>query len=260
MGERVVYVGRDLEAMSFARNYHRWILELFEPYLGSRLVEVGAGTGSFSELLFALRPESLSLVEPSTEMHAHLVETVARMNDATHAATHHATRVQTYNDTFEHIAARLSVEARPDSIIYVNVLEHVREDERELALMRETLSPGGRVFIFVPALQWLYGSFDRQVGHHRRYTRGELTSKCERVGLRVLKSTYFDAAGILPWWLKYRVLRSERMEAGAVKFYDDFCVPPLKRIERLIPPPIGKNVLLIAEKPARSDERGVASE
>jgi SAM-dependent methyltransferase len=240
MGERVVYAGRDLEAMSFARNYHRWILELFEPYLGSRLVEVGAGTGSFSELLLALRPESLSLVEPSSEMHSRLVETVARMDGAT--------RVTTYNDTFEHVAARLHEEARPDSIIYVNVLEHVREDERELALMRETLPAGGRIFLFVPALQWLYGSFDRQVGHHRRYTRRELQQKCERAGLRVLKSTYFDAAGVIPWWLKYRVLRSERMEAGAVKFYDDFCVPPLKRIERLIPPPIGKNVLLVAEK------------
>ena len=240
MAERVVYQGRDLEAMSFARNYHRWILELFEPYLGSRLVEVGAGTGSFSELLFALRPESLSLVEPSAEMHARLVETVARFDDPA--------RVETFNDTFERVAARLKEDARPDSIIYVNVLEHVLEDERELALMRETLSERGRAFIFVPALRWLYGSFDRQVGHYRRYTRGELIKKCERAGFRVLKSTYFDSAGVLPWWLKFRVLRSERMEAGAVKFYDDFCVPLLKPVERVIPPPIGKNILLVAEK------------
>jgi len=64
----------------------------------------------------------------------------------------------------------------------------------------------------------------------------------------VLKSVYFDSAGVLPWWVKYRVLRSERMEPGAVKFYDDFFVPPLRRLEALVPPPIGKNILMVAEK------------
>jgi len=239
MGDVLAYEGRDLEAMSFARNYHRWILELFEPYLGARLVEVGAGTGSFSEMLLARRPESLSLVEPS-EMYRRLVERVGGL------AT--ATRVETYNDTFAGVAARLRRERRPDSIIYVNVLEHIEDDEAELALVRETLAPGGRVFLFVPALRWLYGSFDELVGHRRRYTRRDLEAKCEAAGLRVVKSVYFDSAGVLPWWLKYRVLRSARMEPGAVKLYDALCVPLLRRVEALAPPPAGKNVLLVAEK------------
>jgi SAM-dependent methyltransferase len=239
MGDVPAYEGRDLEAMSFARNYHRWILELFEPYLGARLVEVGAGTGSFSEMLLARRPESLSLVEPS-EMYRRLVEHVGGLADAA--------RVETYNDTFAGVAARLRRERRPDSIIYVNVLEHIEDDEAELTLVRETLAPGGRVFLFVPALRWLYGSFDELVGHRRRYTRRELETKCEAAGLRVVKAIYFDSAGVLPWWLKYRVLRSERMEPGAVKLYDALCVPLLRRVEALVPPPAGKNVLLVAEK------------
>jgi SAM-dependent methyltransferase len=240
MGDAPAYAGRDLESMSFARNYHRWILDLFAPYLGRRVVEVGAGTGSFSELLLARRPESLTLVEPSSEMHRRLVEHVARITTAA--------RVRIHNDTFAGVAEHVAAEERPDSIIYVNVLEHVEEDEDELRLVRETLAPGGRVFVFVPALQWLYGSFDRQVGHRRRYTRRELAGKCERARLRVLKAVYFDAAGVVPWWLKYRVLRSEKMEPAAVKFYDDFCVPVLRRAESRLPPPLGKNVLLVAEK------------
>jgi len=239
MGDAHVYEGRDLEAMSFARNYHRWMLELFEPYLGTRLVEVGAGTGSFSEMLLATRPESLSLVEPSA-MYRRLVERIGG-----HPTT---TRVETYQDTFAGVAARLRAGRRPDSIIYVNVLEHIEDDEAELALVRETLSPGGRVFLFVPALQWLYGSFDELVGHRRRYTRRGLGRKCEGAGLRVMKAVYFDSAGVLPWWLKYRVLRSRRMESGAVKLYDALCVPLLRRVEALVEPPVGKNVLLVAEK------------
>ena len=240
MAEALAYVGHDLESMSLARNYRRWILDTFAPYLGRRIVEVGAGTGSFSELLLAREPESLTLVEPSKGMHRLLVEHVGQL--ATHAS------VRIHNDTFARAARRIAEEERPDSVIYVNVLEHVEDDEAELRLVAGALEPGGRVFIFVPAFRWLYGSFDRQVGHRRRYTRGELAAKCERAGLRVVRSAYFDAGGVLPWWLKYRVLRSEKMEPAAVRFYDSFCVPVLRRVESLIPPPVGKNVLLVAEK------------
>jgi SAM-dependent methyltransferase len=239
MVEPVVYAGRDLEAMSFARNYHRWILELFAPHLGRRLVEVGAGTGSFSEMLLESAPDSLTLIEPS-RMCLRLRERVEGWRTRS--------RVRVYNDTFAGVAARLGQEERPDSVIYVNVLEHIEDDEAELRLASDALAPGGRVFIFVPALRWLYGSFDRRVGHRRRYTRREIASKCERAGLSIVRAVYFDAAGVLPWWVKYRVLRSEKMEPAAVKFYDEFCVPVLSRAEALIPLPLGKNILLIAEK------------
>jgi SAM-dependent methyltransferase len=240
MAEAPTYAGRDLESMSFARNYHRWILGMFAPHLGRRVVEVGAGTGSFSELLLARGPESLTLVEPSEEMHRLLVEHVGRRPTRT--------RVRIHNDTFARVARRLVGEERPDSVIYVNVLEHVEDDEAELRLVADALAPGGRAFIFVPAFRWLYGSFDRQVGHRRRYTRGELEAKCGRAGFDVRRSAYFDAAGVLPWWLKYRLLRSEKMEPAAVRFYDSFCVPVLRRVEAVVPPPVGKNVLLVVEK------------
>jgi hypothetical protein len=239
MIERLVYEGRDLEAMSFARNYHAWILELFEPYLGARLVEVGAGTGSFSELLLARGTQTLSLVEPSA-MYEQLVENIGRLPEAE--------RVRAYNDTFAQVAGRIREEERPDSIIYVNVLEHVADDDEELSLVRGALGAGGRAFVFVPALSWLYGSFDEMVGHRRRYARRELEVKVTRAGFRVLKSVYFDSAGVLPWWMKYRLLRSRRMEPGAVKLYDRLVVPVLKRIETRAPPPLGKNLLLVAEK------------
>lgn len=239
VAESFDYSGRDLEAMSFASNYHCWILELFRPYLGARVVEVGAGTGSFSELLLRSEPETLTLVEPSS-MYRQLVERMGKLSSAS--------RVQTHNSTFSSVAGRIRDEARPDSIVYVNVLEHVIDDEAELTMAHATLSSGGRLFIFVPALSWLYGSFDEMVGHHRRYSRRELESKIERSGFCVLKSIYFDLAGIAPWWLKYRLLRSRRMEPEAVRFYDRFCVPWLKRVETLASPPIGKNLLLVAER------------
>ena len=240
MSENVVYAGRDLEAMTFAHNYHRWILEVFSPYLGARIVEVGAGRGSFSELILSRGPESVSFVEPSADMHRLLVQRIKSL--------HTPVRVQIYNAIFRSVAAQIESQQRPDSIIYVNVLEHIEDDVGELRAASHTLATGGRLFLFVPALKSLYGSFDRQVGHYRRYERAELNDKCERTGFRVLKCSYFDFAGVVTWWLKYRILKSEKMEPGAVRLYDQIVVPPLKRIESLVAPPIGKNILVVAEK------------
>ena len=240
MSEKHGYAGKDLEAMSFAVNYHRWILSIFEPYLGTRVVEVGAGKGSFSELLLERRLESLSLVEPSTAMYQQLCRRMEELNPSV--------AVKTYNDVFERVAEQIQSSERPDSIIYVNVLEHIEDDVNELKVINNTLEAGGRLFIFVPALRWLHGSMDRQLGHIRRYTRTELEKKCAASGFRVIASRYFDVLGVLPWWVKYRLLQSKEMEPGAVRFYDQRVVPVAKTLESSLSPPIGKNVLLIAEK------------
>src|SRR5215210_8896489 len=87
--EKVVYVGKDLEAMSFAVNYHKWILDEFRPFLGKRLVEVGAGTGSFSELLLQEKPEDLTIVEPS-EMFEYLKLNVSQIETDTKINLHRA--------------------------------------------------------------------------------------------------------------------------------------------------------------------------
>lgn len=239
MSESVDYIGKDLEAMSFAVNYHRWILREFRPFLGKHIVEVGAGTGSFSELLLEHEPHSISLVEPS-QMYEYLAANVERMETKTD--------VKTYQSVFTKVADKIKAHQEPDSIIYVNVLEHVEDDEEELAAMHRTLSSNGRVFIFVPALPWLYGNFDKQVGHHRRYTKNELETKCERAGFKLIKSFYFDFAGVAPWWIKYRLMKSDNLEGGAIKIYDKLVVPITKTFESFITPPLGKNLLLIAEK------------
>jgi len=240
MSDSVGYVGKDLEAMSFAVNYHRWILSSFAPYLGTRVVEVGAGTGSFSEMLLERKPQSLSLVEPSPSMFEQLSRQVQQ--------SHGSVDLQLYNETFDRVAAQIRSRQQPDSIVYVNVLEHTADDESEIRVISETLGPGGRVFIFVPALSWLYGSFDREINHYRRYSRHDLERKCQAAGFRVLVSRYFDLPGVLPWWLKYRMLQSRKMEPGAVRFYDRAVVPIAKRLEALVSPPLGKNILLVAEK------------
>jgi SAM-dependent methyltransferase len=234
----VDYVGKDLEAMSFAVNYHKWILDEFRAFLGEKLVEVGAGSGSFSKLILEERPESLTVVEPS-KMFEPLTATLSKMR--------YDTEITYHNSLFETVRDEIAL-SEPDSILYVNVLEHIEDDRKELAMVYDTLVKKGRCFVFVPALQSLYGDFDRKIGHFRRYRKADLEEKCRAVGFKVVKSKYFDMVGMLPWFVKYRLLGSDSLESGAVELYDKFAVPLVRFTERLLSPPVGKNILLIAEK------------
>ena len=239
--EGFTYTGRELEAMSVASNYHHWILGIFSPYLGRHLVEVGAGLGSFTELILSHHTcETISLVEPSREMCEQLRVRASQMPPSP--------LVDVYHAGFPEAAPLIIARHPPDSILYVNVLEHIEDDEAELAAIHSALSPHGRVLIFVPALMWLYGAFDERVGHLRRYVKNELEAKLHRAGFQIVVSNYFDLAGVVPWWIKYRLLKSATMETGAVRFYDRYIVPSARRFESVIRPPLGKNLIVVAEK------------
>lgn len=229
-----IYEGRDLEAMSFAPKYHRLIVGMFKPFLGKHVAEVGAGSGNLTTLLAEEPLDELVAIEPSPEMFS-LLEN----------ACGHDSRVVTENaffaDVHDHYLEHF------DSIVYVNVLEHVEDHARELALMRASLKPGGYALIFVPALQWLYGAHDEAVGHHRRYHKRELYDMVEQAGFHIVKIRYFDMLGVIPWFIMARLMKRS-LAPGSAAFYDRFVVPILAVLESWIKPPIGKNLIVIARK------------
>lgn len=226
------YFDKDLEAMSFANNYHKWILDEFLPFLGSSVAEVGAGVGSFSTLILKTDIKSLQAFEPSQNMYHLLQETIGQDR-----------RVKAINDFF----GKTNTEEFFDSVLYVNVLEHIEDDVAELANVYKALNPNGHLLIFVPALPWLYSSSDQQVGHFRRYTKNNLIQLTQRSGFSIIKARYFDIAGIIPWYINFVLLKNS-VDGSSVSLYDNLVVPFMRIIEGLVPPPIGKNILLIAKK------------
>src|SRR5215467_5267738 len=109
------YPGKELEAMALATNYRRWIMEFFKPFLGKHILEVGAGAGSFSEMLLLERPQSLTVLEPSDNLYPSLSQRLAALDQAGISKVKQATLSDAFSD------ASL---ARPDTAIYINVLEH----------------------------------------------------------------------------------------------------------------------------------------
>jgi 2-polyprenyl-3-methyl-5-hydroxy-6-metoxy-1,4-benzoquinol methylase len=150
------YFGKDLEAMSFAVNYHKWIMAEFHPYLGNSVAEVGAGIRNFSRLVLNTDIKKLIAFEPSQNMYP-LLERVLRKDH----------RARAVNDFF----GRNDLGARFDSVLYVNVLEHIEDDASELANAHKVLNRDGHVLLSVPALPCLFSNFDKKIGHYRRYLK-----------------------------------------------------------------------------------------
>ena len=203
-------------------NYYEWILSRFERYLGKSIAEVGAGIGSFSKLLLRTSPQQLFAFEPSTNLFPQLIEGVGRDQ-----------RVVPINDYFE----PSYVPGGVDSVVYINVLEHVEHDLAELKTAHEALRSGGHLIVFSPALSWLYSEFDKQVDHYRRYTKRGIADLAKEAGYRVVVAEYFDIAGIVPWYLSFVLLKG-RPSVRNVALYDKLIVPPMRLAEGLLRPPL----------------------
>lgn len=233
------YEGGDLEAMMLAAHYYRWILDTVRPYIGENVVEVGAGVGSFSRLLMEALPQKVTLVEPAKSMHDKLAATVV---------TTETTTVVTHNNYMKDLVGALQ-KAKPDTFVYINVFEHIEDDEDEFKRLGRLVQKSGHVIIFVPALNSLYSNFDKSIGHYRRYTKKSLRELCEASGLEVVKLRYMDMPGIMPWWFSFMMLKRTALVPTLVHTYDNLCVPVIRLFEDMIEAPIGKNLLLVAKRP-----------
>jgi SAM-dependent methyltransferase len=225
----------ELEVTADLDNYNRWIAEIFYPYTGGSLVEIGAGIGTFSAL-FTSKFEKLTLIEPSPKLFKHLKERFSDNNQIT--VKQHSLSITFLN----------SEKDRFNSALMVNVLEHIENDTNALKLLSDVLKPGGYLLIFVPALQSLYSDFDQAVGHYRRYHRKDLAQIVESAGFEIIKLKYVDWLGAAAWWFLNVVLQSKDINPKAARLYDRIGIPVTRKIESFIDPPFGKNLILIARK------------
>lgn len=226
------YIGKELESMSFALNYHKWIVDELVPFLGLNVVEVGAGVGDLTAILLQTELKHLYAFEPASNLYPKLRDSLKGQS-----------RVSAINDYFKpHLITGVI-----DSVLYINVLEHIEDDTAELQMVNSALRTGGHLLLFVPALPWLFSEADSSVGHFRRYYKKDLMKLVEKVGFSIERAYYFDLAGILPWYINFVLLKNS-FNSSSVSLYDKLVIPPMRVFERLFRPPLGKNLLIVARK------------
>lgn len=228
------YFGKDLEDMAFAENYHRWIIEKFKPYLGDVVAEIGAGNGNFTNFLVNEKIKRIFALEPSDNIYPLLKNRFKEKKEVITINAFLSEKCQEFSEFF-------------DSVLYVNVLEHIKSDKEELAFAYKTIKKSGFILIFVPALPWLYSKFDKKIGHFRRYSKKNLTEVVQKSGFSIRNISYFDSAGVILWYIVF-VLLGKTTTRTNVSLFDKFIVPPMRFFENLIRPPIGKNLLVVGEK------------
>jgi len=225
-----------LDDLSTAVHYNEWIYGMLKPYLGNRILEIGCGTGNLTGY-FARHGRVLA----SDVNDGYLKEARRRLG-------------KTAGVSFQKVNLDRPLAAlkrfQPDTIVCVNVLEHIEDDRRVLAQCLRLLPPGGKLLLFVPAFQFLYGSMDKSYGHFRRYSRPELEQKVARAGFQVDYCRYLNLLGILGWWFNGKVLKRKIIPKSQMMLYD-FVVSFSSKIEKFLPKPIGLSLYCVGLKKSR---------
>lgn len=238
----------ELERLAEADHFFGWIADELVPHLGTRILEVGAGIGTVSlKLLERLPAAHITALEPDPKLHDELV---ARTKRHPEMQTLNVTSSDLLHSEVSGHGSRPGMAPEYDSVVYVNVLEHILDDVGELRTAHDLLVPGGTLAIFVPALARLYGSMDYKSGHHRRYHRALLGDVVEQAGFEIVDVRYLDMVGVLPYYVMYKLLDVKTLGSVSSNGYDRVIVPLSRALQRLVPhPPLGKNLLAIARRP-----------
>ena len=203
---------------------------------GPRVLEVGAGIGTFSARLLDTGAQELLLIEPEDAC-------VAELESRFGADP----RVEVRAELLPGAPSLSGRDGHFDFALSQNVLEHIEDDGAAMAAMARALRPGGRLMALVPAHPRLYGSLDRAYGHHRRYTRERLRAITEGAGLEVERLYSFNALGILGWWARSRT-RSTGIGSSPLRVYEAL-LAAWRPIEERVDLPFGLSLVVHARRP-----------
>ena len=226
----------DLEVMAQANNYRDWMYRRVEPFIGRRVLEVGSGIGNFTQLLL-----DRELVVPTDISQICLTRLSERLGPRLIVEP----KLLDLGDPSDEDWAGYNF----DTIICMNVLEHVEDDVRALRFMHSTLAPGGRAIILVPAFMFLHGTIDKAIGHFRRYTRPALLPRMREAGFEVERAFYMNVIGMAGWFWNNRIRKITEEDPSQIGLFDNYIAPWAERVERALPPPFGLSLIAVGRKP-----------
>lgn len=226
----LAYQGGELEIFAAANNWKQYLAGLVSLTGVHSVLEVGAGLGGTTRALCDGTQATWVCLEPDRS----LAEKIGSAK-----ANHELPSVCTVRiGTIEALADNEAF----DAILYIDVLEHIADDARELGRAARHLRPGGRLIVLSPAHQWLYSPFDKAIGHFRRYSRATLAAAVP-AGLRCESLVYLDSLGMLLSFANRLLLRRAVPSIKQVTFWDTRIIPLSKVADGWFRYRLGKSVL-----------------
>lgn len=229
-------VGEDtLYRMRLMKNNNKWVFEQIKPYLGNNILEIGSGIGNISKFLAHLN-RNLIL----TDINGSYIEYLRHRfigNPKVRIISHDISSID-----LSHI-----LPSKIDTVVCINVLEHIKDDDKSLDNIYEILCKSGRLILMVPAIKILYGSLDEKIGHFRRYEKRELVKKLEYKNFAIEKIYYHNLMSAIGWFVTGRILRKKLISSFQVKLLDKF-IPFFAEMEKRVKIPFGLALMVICKK------------
>lgn len=229
----MTYEGTELELFQHATNWKRYWAAQVGAFVSGRVLDVGCGFGVNAGYLANDRVTSYTFLEPDQEL---LAQVVDRSGLPTSIPSH---RIHGTTETV--------VGSRFDTLLYIDVLEHIADPSAELQRAASLLDAGGHLIIVVPAFQFLYSPFDKAIGHHRRYTRTMLREQIP-AGFKEVNLRYFDSAGLLLSLGNKMLLRRVAPTAAQIAFWDRYIVPCSRITDRITMNCLGRSLVAVYQK------------
>lgn len=226
-----------LERFANAPAFNQWLYDSIAQHCSGRIVEIGSGIGNISQLL--LKNHLRVMLSDLRQMYC------IKLNErfARHPHFEGAVQMDIADENFQDRYSSLIQGF--DTVIALNVVEHIQNDAQAIENCKQLLKPGGKMIILVPAYQWLFNSFDIELGHYRRYTQPELTVLLQNQGLEIKHTRYFNFAGIAGWWLTGSIMKKKTIPGGQLSLFNRL-VPAFRLIDRILFRKVGLSVIAVA--------------
>lgn len=232
--ERIDYVGEELDLFQHATNWKTYFASRLKPYVRGRVLDAGCGMGVNADHLWNPQVTGWTFLEPDPR----LLEQVPA-----HVRTPALQSARRVNGT----TALLKGEAF-DTILYLDVIEHIEDSQAELRRAYDLLAPGGHLVILVPAFNYLYSPFDKAIGHFRRYDKRILTSELPPELVRV-RTEYLDSLAFFLSLANKWFLKRSAPDLRQVLFWDRTVVPLSRIADPLFLHAFGKSLIAVARRP-----------
>ncbi|MDA7857900.1 methyltransferase [bacterium] len=220
-----------LRVIALADNYNRWIIKMIKPYIRKKILEVGCGVGNLTEYLRKMG--ELVVIDLRKRYVEYIKLDFPEVRAFNYDITH--------SDT-------LSLKKYDfDTVVCVNVLEHIEKDSLALFNMYELMRKGGRLILLVPAHQMLYGTIDQEVGHWRRYSKRKIINKVVAAKFNIESVKYFNRLGMIGWFLNSCLRKKNKVSVLQLLLFDRV-LPLISKIESYLNLPWGLSILLVARK------------
>ncbi|HKH45165.1 MAG TPA: bifunctional glycosyltransferase/class I SAM-dependent methyltransferase [Thermoanaerobaculia bacterium] len=223
------YGSHILHSLERAQRFNRWMAESIAPHVGARVLEIGAGIGNITSWLL---PRDFYLASDINPHYLHYLRNFALGKPY----------LQVDRIDLEDPACFAPWQGRFDTVVCLNVLEHVRDPVLSLRNMASALEPGGRLVLYVPQGQQLYSSLDDVLGHRCRYSREMLAEELRATGFELESFRDFNHFAIPGWWLNGRLLKRRHFSRSQLKIFN-ILVPAIRRLDPYVP---GRGLGLIA--------------